>query len=295
MWTMGQEIQIELPEASTYAQIVENNGNMMIITRTGDYWVYVFSNDDGATWSEPKEFLKQGLTNYAKVYCLTQMTGSKFVKLYDYGQVGDALDSNRISYSAIDLETLIVYDKENGNQIADLNSSAIVTDDTKVLYNVPSGFNLRLLDVSGDAVDEAIFTFCEFSQADSNVGKYHLMSYNLTTDVASVADIADHGGYFTHAYPGGAYIRSGLQGETDASTIVYTSRKDGSEWIIEKWSISGTTSTLVSEMVRSTNILSRPIPPQGTLASTGVEIFYNEATYYLNYTDWKSRIKTITY
>ena len=192
----------------TYVQIVEFDERILLITRIGNKkWLYILSEDMGHTWSSPKDFIVQNSTSYGQIYCLIQPTGTKWVKIFHIAGIDDGEDNNKITYSALDIETLLCYDKENGTQIANLNVAGKSFDDGIVLFSATSGYRLRLLDIAGSSPAEAIFTISEHLISNQIEGEYKIIIYDLITGTSQIIPIANHGGYFNHTYSGGAYIR----------------------------------------------------------------------------------------
>jgi hypothetical protein len=300
------EHQIVMSGETTYAQIYEYNGKVLILTRTGiteSKWQYVYSSDYGKTWGEPSDFMVQGASTYDRVYVIGQHCGFNWIKFYNYYEVQSG-DANRVNYFILDINTLIAYDKVGGVQLADLNSAPLTMTQGITIYNAATGNSLRLLDVAGNADNDAFILVADLPNSDVALGKYKHVYFNTSTNQQTIVEIAVHGGYFANTYTGGAYFRKNHDGSVDSNPKIFTSRKEANDWIIEEWDVIDNAAVLVSEIARSsTEQLIRPVPPVGSTNGKGIKVLYIQTPGYivlsengvteLVFAEWTSRIKRV--
>lgn len=291
---ISEEKYIKTVGNITYCQFASFGSTVLCVFRIGGgKWQFVISSDSGESWSLPKDFLVQGSTSYGQIYLIIQQTNTKWVKVFHYFGLDDAGDDNRIMYSAVDLENLTAHVVENGAQIADLNTQGMISDDCRVMYNTTTGYNLRLLDASGNNDTKALFTFSEHLIGDSSVGSYFYANHNIGANSTEVTEIVPHGGNFTHTYPGGAYFVQDRFGDVGVTPNIFTSRNDGGLWKIERQVKDG--SVFIPELKVSDSIrVVRPVPPLGSLIGSGIEFHYIKGTY-IGFEDWNTVIKKENY
>jgi hypothetical protein len=275
-WNDIQTIDYGSGRTTSYVMIYEERnvaGRLHLFTRCeatnfdGSYW-WSRSTDDGATWSDPVKILDFGPGEHA--YMIGQqlnweLAGSNStVRFAVYGHP-DESTLHEIRQFNIRLNTGEV--RVGSTTIANIiTPSNLPVDATSlpIVYSPPAGKNIRLFDISNRRTPGPEICFAEWT-AGQDSAPWDAAYYVLVSDGTTYTKryICDAGGIIGHR--GSAHYHGGMNFPAladGAAGVVYTSRQEGTEWVIEEWKGSGGTTfptwTMTEEIARSTRKLARP-------------------------------------
>lgn len=265
----------------TYAQVLQHGDTLHVLCRQGnDRWCYRTSPDWGATWG-PVKVLVDG-TGYGQQYVVARHSRETptVVHLAHYGHPVNSPWRN-VGYARIDVATGAIThaDGDPLGNLSEEDGPGITPPEFEAAI-VPSGdYRARLLDIS--SINGRPFIAYAVWLGLEGVATYKVKSRSpagvwTTADWEMPAGPPFGFNLATH-YVGGVAI--GRQGR------MYSSRKQGSTWIVERWQWNGAGYDLHSEIDRSTTRLVRPYAVMG---DGDGELVYQRVSHYDGFTDYDS-------
>ena len=271
----------------SYAQLLTTGDRIVIIGRLGSVkWVYMMSDDWGATWSAQRTLIDSSSPNLGQVYIIAKPLASDATKA-QFAFVGHpSLSTYRpIMHGLIDLVTGAITTDAGGalGDLDDASGPSIVA--TALTTAVPSttGVVYRLLDV-GEVGGRYAVLYAEWESAN-DVTRYRIATYSggsWTTAAWAPTAGAPFGYTPPSHYQGGAVF------SRDNGAI--TSREAGGGWYVDRWTWNGSDLVFAHEMSSSTVARARPLVP----TQTGlIPALVGELTTYTSYTQYYGLGKVI--
>ena len=280
--TTGEVKKVPVNGECTYQQIAVSGNSVFVFTRDASYrWSYVFSLDNGETWSDCRTFLLG--TSGHRAYMRIMRCEGDYMKVYWYPSASER--ASFVRYCEVNLVDGSVLDKKDGVSLGNIFDSGglsidLYTGGTQVFTNAGiidpvTGLDkrIRLLDVSGNSRDEAVFVIATLEGDSSDVdmnGDYRVIEYDLTNSTSTEVILCEYGKEFYESgsdYMGGVYFEQSILGVRSGdlyisrygtSATVYDPNDANNNFRVERWD----NNSLVETIDDSSEQMYRAIPPQ---------------------------------
>lgn len=279
--TLAPEAQQQLGMGGTvsYAQLVHHSSTVHVLCRVSEQqWRYRSSTDWGETWGPAKVLMDGVPDSIGKSYITTRVDPADpalvHVAIAGHPTLSDL---RKVHYGQLHLDTGDVT-KVSGTvlgNLADSGGPELPPSDWDTVADPSSGSTVRTLDVG--VIDGApALAYAVWPDNGSSEPIYRVKRRSATG--WPIVDWSlPTGPVFGHTPT--AHYHGGLSLGSDGATI-RTSRKAGSDWVVEQWSWTGSTFTLDEEVSRSKI---RRIRPHAVIGGSG---WLHQDTYYEHYTRW---------
>lgn len=270
--TFGTEATITPGGTTSYTQAWAYGSEVHLLTRVGGYlsgdWMYIRSEDNGATWNTPK-LLMEGASEYPN----SKLDGSTLL-LYIHGHPVNSLDQT-LRIGRIDLTNGDVYTGLGGTASFNIwsGTGTLTMSDFDTIHTPTLG-KTRLTAGLGDATNPAAL-FVEFD-TEANASYRHVRWNGSGWDVTTITTAGDP----IEVPIGDNWYFAGAEFENATDALV--TRENAGTWTLERHRLTAGTWALVNTLASATDRkVFRPYVPIGAAAGD----YIVHAGYYRTYTD----------
>jgi hypothetical protein len=268
----------------TYAQPLVYGDRVVLLTRQGESWVYMISDDWGGSWTPPRTLVDSGDEGQCYITSQADPADPAIVHAAFYCHpVNSAYDD--VNYLRLHLDSGAVTGM-SGNVLGDLDTvggPAVDPAALDVAISPSAGWRVRIFDLGFVQGRPAI----PFAVWDADPNPAALANYRVKvwTGTAWVTDSWQVPSGPEFGYTPAVHYLGGLALST--SGMLLSSRKDAAtgDWVVEQWAFDGSTFTLVSEVDRSQTRLIRPRAVEGPGIARMV---YQRVPVWATFADWES-------
>ena len=315
IFSFGKEMTLPFDGTVTYVQIFENTARheLWLFTRINNVsWQFLYSKDEGMTWSKPKTFLnsKDGGLFYIdirKQHIATPkgMYEQWFFALYGHPRISE---DHTIRSGIFDSDGQLL--STNGQplnvNLFDESDEMIDLEKLDVVYDSPEGTTVRLLDVSPTPPLRVAFApfVLDKQDAPSPENAYYCSAvfkngkWNVSEPICSAGEFLAKnvidgsqtylGGmaYYYGVGDAGLYPRDYVETCTDR---IYIARFDGENRVLEAYlSKDGGKTYLLEQVIKRTNEENIKIwrPNVPIYAQDNMPVYWHEGVYHAHTGGW---------
>lgn len=269
------------PGNCTYVIAHVHDGTIYAWTRAGE-WGFTRSTDWGQTWSTPQAVFDSPFS----LYMAARQVGDTLRVALTQHPKNSSPPDQAVYYAEVDLNTGSI--TANGSPLGNLDGTnlPIDFDDCDEVGDVAAGWGSWVYDVSPDG---AAVLWSSFDRADvAATSEYHYS--HLAGGTWTTHDIVAAGATFegtTEPYLGGAQFAE------DGTVIL--SRRDGADWVVERWTTADdgenwTSEELFSEAAGKLACVRAFEVEQIDEVARPFDVAVNWAKQFAAYTDWSGNV-----
>jgi hypothetical protein len=223
---------LTFPGSTTYAQLFEGAGGLVLLTRVGAKWLYMVSDDEGCTWSPPLTLIDA--SGFGQVY--TWVKPGPFGNL-DVVFYGHPFNSTflRVVHTTVNLATGSCPAAAPGLSLWSGSGLSILPDDMDTVINPTDQWRVRLFDVGWDAGFPTPARVVAYGVWDGSEGVYAPCTYKMKRQTGSgwATSAWSHPAGAVFGYVPEAHYHGGVAVGSDGYLV--SSAESGGVWTVRRW------------------------------------------------------------